>query len=121
MTIELTEEQRQALASRQNGLVEFIDPAPQRRVVLPSAQEYENLRAASDAAPGGPSDTDKFDDGIPPGIRRSQEAFWRDLPELLKTKPWWTRKRDWVAYHGDERVGFPRPPRLCLQQLRQVA
>jgi hypothetical protein len=40
---------------------------------------------------------------IPPGIRRSQEAYWRDLPQLLSLK---SGKRQWVAYHGDERVGF---------------
>jgi hypothetical protein len=42
---------------------------------------------------------------IPPGIRRSMEAYWRDLPQLLPLK---SRKRQWVAYHGDERVAFGR-------------
>jgi hypothetical protein len=40
---------------------------------------------------------------IPEGIRRSQEAYWSDLPELVRLK---SRSRRWVAYHGDERVGF---------------
>lgn len=39
---------------------------------------------------------------IPPGIRRSQEAFWRELPVLLRSR----NKGRWVAFHGDERVGF---------------
>ena len=41
--------------------------------------------------------------GIEPGILRSMQAYWRDLPQLL---PMRSRKREWVAYHGDERVGF---------------
>jgi hypothetical protein len=45
--------------------------------------------------------------GIPPGIRRSTEAFRRDLPELLKNKRLFRR---WVAYHGDERIGIARDP-----------
>ena len=40
---------------------------------------------------------------IPPGIRRSQEAFWRDLPELLKTRK---NRGKWVCYRGDERIGI---------------
>ncbi len=40
---------------------------------------------------------------IPPGIRRSQEAYWRDLPQLLPLR---SRKREWVAYHLDERVAI---------------
>ena len=38
---------------------------------------------------------------IAPMIARSQEAFRRDLPQLLKERYRW-----WVAYHGDERIGF---------------
>ena len=40
---------------------------------------------------------------IPPGIRCSQEAFWRDLPELLKNKK---NRGKWVCYHGEERLGI---------------
>ena len=36
-----------------------------------------------------------------PMIQKSIDAFRRDLPELLKT-----HYRKWVAYHGDERIGF---------------
>ncbi len=36
-----------------------------------------------------------------PMIQKSIDACRRDLPELLKTHP-----GKWVAYHGDERVGF---------------
>jgi hypothetical protein len=41
--------------------------------------------------------------GIPPGIRRSQEAFRRNLPELLLDTKLYRR---WVAYAGDELIGL---------------
>jgi hypothetical protein len=40
---------------------------------------------------------------VAPIIAQSQAAFRRDLPELMKT-----HYRQWVAYHGDERIGFAR-------------
>ncbi len=40
------------------------------------------------------------------------DAFFRDLPELLKTHPGW-----WVAYYGNERIAMARTHqeiyRLC--------
>src|SRR5207253_750462 len=42
---------------------------------------------------------------IAPLMRRSQEAFWRDLPDLLTLR---SKRRQWVAYGGDERVTFGR-------------
>ena len=50
---------------------------------------------------------------VPPGILHSQEAYWRDLPELLNMKK---RGRWWVAYHGDERVGFGRSQAELYQE-----
>jgi hypothetical protein len=41
------------------------------------------------------------DSGIPPMVVQSREAFLRDLPRLLGERP-----RQWVAYHGDEQLGF---------------
>ena len=40
---------------------------------------------------------------IAPLIATSQAAFRRDLPELLKT-----HYRQWVAYHGEDRIRFGR-------------
>jgi hypothetical protein len=40
---------------------------------------------------------------VPKGIRTSQEAFVRDLPELLRDQ---NLRGKWVAYHGDERIGI---------------
>ena len=41
--------------------------------------------------------------GANPVFVRSLDAFYRDLPELLKK-----HYRKWAAYHGDECVGFAR-------------
>ncbi len=48
---------------------------------------------------------------IPAMIERSQAAFRRDLPELMKT-----HYRQWVAYHGDERVGFGKTERELYEK-----
>lgn len=54
---------------------------------------------------------------IPEGIRKSQEAFFRDLPELLKDRKLQGR---YIAYHGDERIGIARDDepliRECLRR-----
>jgi hypothetical protein len=44
-----------------------------------------------------------FNSPVAPGITRSIEAIRRDMPELLQK-----HRGKWVAYHGDERVGFGR-------------
>jgi len=36
-----------------------------------------------------------------PMIQESIQAFRRDLPEMLKS-----HRGKWVAYHGDDRIGF---------------
>jgi hypothetical protein len=52
---------------------------------------------------------------IPPLIQRAQAAFRRDLPELMKT-----HEGQWVAYHGDQRMGFARSkPKLVQECLRR--
>jgi hypothetical protein len=50
---------------------------------------------------------------VPAGIRRSQEAFYRDLPRLLPLK---SRQCQWVAYHREERVGFGRTETELYQE-----
>jgi hypothetical protein len=97
--IELTPEQRQAL-DRQNGEpVRVVDPATSRAYVLLPAEDYDRLVGF---VPPPSEDVSLL---ISPQMLRSQQAFWRDLPELLKSR----RNRDkWVAYHGDERVGIDK-------------
>lgn len=54
---------------------------------------------------------------IHPMIRRSQEAFRRDLPLLLQDKNMY---RQWVAYHGDERIGIdPSANTLLIECARR--
>jgi hypothetical protein len=52
---------------------------------------------------------------VPPLIQRGQEAFHRDLPQLLKM-----HRGDWVAYSGDRQLGVGRSKRelynRCLRQ-----
>lgn len=50
---------------------------------------------------------------VAPGILRSMRAFWRDLPGLLPLK---SRKRRWVAYYGEERIGFGRTQAELYQE-----
>jgi hypothetical protein len=52
---------------------------------------------------------------VAPGIRRAQEAFWRDLPELLRTK---RNQGQWVAYRQDERIGVSLSPQKLLRAIR---
>jgi hypothetical protein len=56
-----------------------------------------------------PSDLRSFD--LPPLIERALAAFRRDLPELMKT-----HYRKWVAYHGDERIGFAKTETELYQE-----
>jgi hypothetical protein len=49
---------------------------------------------------------------VSPIIERSQAAFRRDLPDLMKT-----HYRSWVAYHGDERIGFGHSQRQLYHEL----
>ncbi len=46
-----------------------------------------------------------------PMIQESIDAFRRDLPQLLKT-----HRGKWVAYHGDERLGFGKTQTELYQQ-----
>jgi hypothetical protein len=48
---------------------------------------------------------------IPPMVEKSREAFCRDLPELLRDRQGW-----WVAYHGDERIGFGKSQRKLYHE-----
>jgi hypothetical protein len=93
--IKLTPEQRQAV--EQGEPVRLVDEATHEAYVLLREEVYERLAGARPRASDGPHAE------IPPLLLRSQQAFWRDLPELLKGRR--TRGK-WAAYHGDERVGI---------------
>jgi hypothetical protein len=114
--IELTESQRQALHAERGMPVDVVDPATRQRYVLLAREQYERVRAILEQQ--GPGEEPTADDSaIPPGIFRSQQAFWRDLPDLLKQR---RNRGKWVAYHGDERVGTAATkPELVREILRR--
>jgi hypothetical protein len=95
--IELSPEQRQAMAQGQP--VHIVDSLTHDAYVLVRAEEYERLTGAPRRPAGRPHPE------IPPQILRSQQAFWRELPELLKDR---RNRGKWAAYHGDERVAIAR-------------
>jgi hypothetical protein len=95
--IELNAEQRQAIA--QGEPVRIIDPWTHDTYVLVRAEVYARLAGV----PQQPAE--RPDPEIPPLMLHSQQAFWHDLPQLLKDK---RNHGKWVAYHGGERVAFVR-------------
>jgi hypothetical protein len=95
--IELNTEQRQAMAQGQP--VRIIDPETQDAYVLFRAVDYARLEGSLPRPAGQPHPE------IPPMVLRSEQAFWRDLPELLKNR---RNRGKWVAYHGEERVAITR-------------
>jgi hypothetical protein len=65
------------------------------------------------SAEPNPAPIVEFADDIPEMIKKSQAAFRRDLPELLKDR---RLRGQWVAYHGEQRVGVGRSKRSLYQQ-----
>ena len=55
-------------------------------------------------------------DEIPDGIRRSQDAFFRDLPELLKDK---SLLEQCIAYSGDERIGIAPSDEPLIREINR--
>jgi hypothetical protein len=95
--IELSAEQRQAMA--EGKPVQIIDPLTHDAYVVVRAEVFERLSGLL------PRPVDQPNPEIPPGVLRSQQAFWHDLPELLKNK---RNRGKWAAYHGTERVAIGR-------------
>jgi hypothetical protein len=97
MQIELTEFER--LQAQQGQPVDVIDARTNEPYILLTRQRFEQVRPmlTPPAPPVEPPEQE-----IPEGIRISQEAYRRDLPELLKQKKLY---RYWVAYHRNERIG----------------
>ncbi len=91
----ITPEQRHKID--QPGAVRIEDPETHTAYVILKAEVYERMKPL----------LAKGQDEIPEGIRRSQDAFFRDLPELLKDE---SLLGQCVAYYGDEqRSGSPLP------------
>jgi hypothetical protein len=73
----ITPEQRYEI--EQAGAVRIEDPETHTAYVILKAEVYERMKPF----------LENGRDEIPEGIRQSQEAFFRDLPELLKTRACW--------------------------------
>ena len=95
----LSPEQRQAIGEAGGQPVSIIDPLTHDAYVLVRAEVYARLATAPQPPLNQPNPE------ITPQMLRSQQAFWQDLPELLKDK---RTHGKWVAYHGTERVALSR-------------
>ena len=105
MTI-LTAEQRQAVQQAGDTPILLEDPETHINYVLLTVEAYERVRQVLEAPP-------VLDPEIPEGVRRSQDAFFRDLPELLKDD---RLRGRWVAYRGEQRVEVGRTQTEVIQE-----
>ena len=117
MTLELTEQQRQAINGQSGSEpVLVVDPASNVVYVLIARTQYDRLSSRLVGTPE-PVAAPLKEPAIAPGILRSYSAYRRDLPELLTHKKW---LRKWVCYRGDERIGIARTKselmRECLKR-----
>jgi hypothetical protein len=102
----LTAELRREIEKAGDTLVRIEDPETRAAYVLMKAEIYERIKPSL----GGELATTEQ---VPEGIRRSKEAFLRDLPNLLARKRWHGR---WVLYHGDEQVRIAKRPDKLLRE-----
>jgi hypothetical protein len=107
---ELTPQQRQLIEQAGNRPVRLEDAETRQAYMLIRADLYERVRDILEQSPVPDLD-------VPEGIRRSREAFFRELPTLLEDR---ALHGKWVAYHGDERVRTARTEaeviRECLRR-----
>jgi hypothetical protein len=96
----LTPELRQEIEKAGGNPVRLEDPETNATYVLLKAEEYDRLKPDL-GCENVPTEQ------IPEGIRRSKEAFLRELPGLLARKRLHGR---WVIYHGIVQVGIARRP-----------
>lgn len=100
----ITPEQRHEI--EQAGAVRIEDPETHAAYVVLKAEIYERIKPL--LANG--------QDEIPEGIRRSQDAFFRDLPELLKDD---SLLGQCVAYFGDERIGIAPSDEPLIREINR--
>jgi hypothetical protein len=98
----LTPEQRLAVEQAGESPVRIEDPETRAAYVLLKAEVYERFKPLVESKDEVEPESN-IDAAIPEGILRSQDAFFRDLPELLKDK---RLRGRWIGYHGDERIGI---------------
>lgn len=90
----------------QAGAVRVEDPETHAAYVILKAEVYERMKPL----------LENCHDEIPEGIRRSQEAFFRDLPELLEDE---SLLGQCVAYCGDERIGIARSDEPLIREINR--
>jgi hypothetical protein len=110
--IELNEQQRRVVEEQAGRPVEVIDPDTRRTYVLIAQEQYDRVRSMLESEPVSAAPTE-LSRAVPPGIRCSQEAFWSDLPQLLKQKH---LRGLWVCYAGNERIGIARTQAALIQE-----
>jgi len=94
----LTPELRREIERSGGNPVRLEDPETNTAYVLLKAEEYDRLKPEC-SCENPPTDQ------VPEGIRRSKEAFLRELPGLLGRKRLLGR---WVLYHGNSQIGISR-------------
>lgn len=94
--IEFTAEQQGALDQGQS--VRVLDPPTRNTYVVVRAETCGHGNAP-------PAPQEGADPAIPPDVLRAQQAFWQDLPELLKDR---RLRGQWVAYSAEGRIGIAR-------------
>jgi hypothetical protein len=109
----LTEEQARQVRTSPEP-VELLDPTTQQAYVLLAREQYERVRTllAGPTQPPAPGPETAIDI-IPPGILRSQQAYWNDLPELLGNP---SNHGKWVCYHDSERIGIGHTQRQLIRE-----
>ncbi len=103
--IELTPEQRQA--AEQGEPVQVVDATTHDAYVLVRAEVFERMAGVMRTPEHEPPAE------IAPWRLHSMQAFWRDLPGLLKTR---RNHGKWVAYHGNERIGLGKTQTELYQE-----
>jgi hypothetical protein len=106
----LSAELRQAIEKAGDDPVRIEDPETHTAYVLLKAEFYDRMKPLLRSE-------DQATDQVPEGIRRSQEAFLRDLPKLLARK---RLQRRWVLYHGNEQIRISRNPQKLLRECAKL-
>jgi hypothetical protein len=100
----ITPEQRHQI--ERAGALRIEDPETHAAYVIVKAEVYERIKPL----------LSNGQDEIPEGIRRSQEAFFRALPELLEHESLWGQC---IAYRGDERIGIAPSDEPLIREINR--
>jgi len=113
MYVFISDQQRRALDEQAGEPLEVVDPQTRQAYILIARDRYDALQMPAEAAGQRAQRCGTIVAQIPPQIRCSQEAYWRELPDLLSLA---SSRRRWVAFHGDERIGFGRTETELYQE-----